>query len=143
MQVGGESSYFAKKRIGGRKHIQVRVQLSVLASARRFTYRLFNFLKQPCFRGITSMEWCSADPDLLLTCGKDTKLYLWNPNTGQFLAEVPYSARNWPNLVSIIDFESCFGGIEYRFVEDSRNKCGWVPRFVEELVKLGFNGSPR
>lgn len=31
-------------------------------------------------RGILSMAWSRADPDLLISCGKDNKLLCWNPN---------------------------------------------------------------
>jgi hypothetical protein len=48
-----------------------------------------------------SLCWCVADPDLLLTCAKDMHLFMWNPNTGQLLAEIPNAARNWPNQVSV------------------------------------------
>uniref|UniRef100_A0A914W660 Uncharacterized protein n=1 Tax=Plectus sambesii TaxID=2011161 RepID=A0A914W660_9BILA len=50
------------------------------------------------------MDWCPADPDLLVTGGKDHKLFLVNPNTGQFLAEIPYASRNWPHQVSWCDW---------------------------------------
>uniref|UniRef100_A0A914WG24 Uncharacterized protein n=1 Tax=Plectus sambesii TaxID=2011161 RepID=A0A914WG24_9BILA len=55
-------------------------------------------------RGIVAMDWCPADPDLLVTGGKDHKLFLVNPNTGQFLAEIPYASRNWPHQVSWCDW---------------------------------------
>jgi len=48
-------------------------------------------------RGIMAMSWCPADAELLLTCGKDQKLYLWNPLTGAFHTEIPNASRNWPN----------------------------------------------
>lgn len=34
-----------------------------------------------CFRGVLSVAWCNEDPDLLISCGKDNKLLVWNPNT--------------------------------------------------------------
>lgn len=33
------------------------------------------------FRGILSMSWCSEDPNLLISCGKDNRLLIWNPSS--------------------------------------------------------------
>ena len=33
--------------------------------------------------GIMSLAWCRQDPDLLLSCGKDDQMFLWNPNSPQ------------------------------------------------------------
>lgn len=33
------------------------------------------------FRGILSLSWCSEDPDLLISCGKDNRLLIWNPSS--------------------------------------------------------------
>jgi len=34
------------------------------------------------------MAWSRADPELLLTCGKDNKLLCWNPNAETATGEV-------------------------------------------------------
>lgn len=34
------------------------------------------------------MNWCAQDPDLLISCGKDSRSILWNPNTGTSVGEV-------------------------------------------------------
>nr|QYV43135.1 component of the coat protein complex II [Colaphellus bowringi] len=43
-------------------------------------------------RGVLSLAWCSEDPDLLVSCGKDNRIVCWNPNSnqqnGEVLAEV-------------------------------------------------------
>ena len=37
-----------------------------------------------CFyRGILAVAWSMADPELLLSCGKDAKILCSNPNTGE------------------------------------------------------------
>ena len=32
-------------------------------------------------RGVLSIAWCTHDPDLLLSCGKDNRILCWNPNS--------------------------------------------------------------
>ncbi|XP_057666336.1 protein transport protein Sec31A isoform X1 [Diorhabda carinulata] len=43
-------------------------------------------------RGILSLAWCTEDPDLLVSCGKDNRILCWNPNSnhqnGEVLAEI-------------------------------------------------------
>lgn len=36
-------------------------------------------------RGILAIAWSMADPELLLSCGKDAKILCSNPNTGEVL----------------------------------------------------------
>lgn len=43
--------------------------------------------------GILCVDWCSHDPDLLLSTGKDGVCFLWNPQTGELLGE-PFGADN-------------------------------------------------
>lgn len=45
-------------------------------------------------RGILAIAWSLADPELLLSCGKDNRILCWNPNT----AEV---SDSWDILTSI------------------------------------------
>ncbi|XP_028914821.1 protein transport protein Sec31A isoform X3 [Ornithorhynchus anatinus] len=40
-------------------------------------------------RGILAIAWSMADPELLLSCGKDAKILCCNPNTGEMLYELP------------------------------------------------------
>ncbi|KAJ1218742.1 hypothetical protein NDU88_006318, partial [Pleurodeles waltl] len=39
-------------------------------------------------RGILNIAWSMADPELLLSCGKDAKILCCNPNTGEVLYEL-------------------------------------------------------
>lgn len=39
-------------------------------------------------KGILSVSWCKQDPDLLLSCGKDNRTILWNPQSAEILGEV-------------------------------------------------------
>ena len=52
-------------------------------------------------KGILSVAWCKDDPDLLLSCGKDNRLMVWNPNSpaGEIVAELPTS-NQWSFDVS-------------------------------------------
>ncbi|EDV98408.1 protein transport protein Sec31A [Drosophila grimshawi] len=47
-------------------------------------------------RGVLGMSWCLQDPDLMVSCGKDNRIYCWNPNTkipeGEILSEVATTA---------------------------------------------------
>lgn len=44
-------------------------------------------------KGILSLAWCKDDSDLLLSCGKDNRILVWNPNSpqGEIVAELPTS----------------------------------------------------
>ncbi|XP_076803880.1 protein transport protein Sec31A-like isoform X2 [Clavelina lepadiformis] len=67
-------------------------------------------------KGVVSVAWCSRDPDLLLTCGKDNKIYCWNPNSSppevvhelethaQWCFDVQWCPRN-PNVISTGSFD--------------------------------------
>lgn len=45
-------------------------------------------------QGVLSLSWCQQDSDLLLSCGKDNRTLLWNPQTGDLLGEFP-EVTNW------------------------------------------------
>ena len=44
--------------------------------------------------GVLSLSWCPQDSDLLLSCGKDNRTMLWNPQTGQSYGDYPV-VTNW------------------------------------------------
>ena len=64
--------------------------------------------------GVLSLSWCSQDPDLLLSCGKDNRTILWNPQTGQPYGDYPV-VTNWtfqtkwnpqnPNMFATASFD--------------------------------------
>ncbi|XP_060134390.1 protein transport protein Sec31A isoform X11 [Zootoca vivipara] len=65
-------------------------------------------------RGILTIAWSMADPELLLSCGKDAKILCSNPNTGEVLYELPTSSQwcfdvQWcprnPALLSAASFD--------------------------------------
>lgn len=49
-------------------------------------------------RGVLALAWCPKDADMLVTCGKDNRTLIWNPNAdvpgGEVVAELPPS-MNW------------------------------------------------
>lgn len=45
-------------------------------------------------QGILSLSWCQQDSELLLSCGKDNRTLVWNPQTGERLGEFP-EVTNW------------------------------------------------
>jgi protein transport protein SEC31 len=49
-------------------------------------------------RGVLALAWCPKDADMLLSCGKDNRTLMWNPNAdvpgGEVVAELPPS-MNW------------------------------------------------
>ncbi|KAH6640761.1 hypothetical protein F5144DRAFT_561540 [Chaetomium tenue] len=65
-------------------------------------------------QGILSLSWCQQDPGLLISCGKDNRTLVWNPQTGERYGEFP-EATNWtfltrfnpgnPNLVATASFD--------------------------------------
>lgn len=44
--------------------------------------------------GVLSLSWCPQDNDLLLSCGKDNRTILWNPQTGEAYGDYPV-VTNW------------------------------------------------
>jgi len=65
-------------------------------------------------QGVLSLSWCQQDPDLMVSCGKDNRTILWNPQTGERYGEFPEST-NWtfltvfnphnPNLSATASFD--------------------------------------
>ncbi|XP_047425774.1 protein transport protein Sec31A isoform X7 [Mugil cephalus] len=66
-------------------------------------------------RGVLAIAWSLADPELLLSCGKDSRILCWNPNTAEVLYELPTSSQ-W-----------CFD-------------IQWCPRNPAVLSVAGFDG---
>nr|XP_049594264.1 protein transport protein Sec31A isoform X5 [Syngnathus scovelli] len=44
-------------------------------------------------RGVLAIAWSMADPELLLSCGKDSRILCWNPNTGEVVYELPAGSQ--------------------------------------------------
>lgn len=64
--------------------------------------------------GVLSLSWCVQDSDLLLSCGKDNRTILWDPQTGNAYGDYPV-VTNWtfqtrwnphnPNLFATASFD--------------------------------------
>ena len=64
--------------------------------------------------GVLSLSWCAKDSDLLLSCGKDNRTVLWNPQSGTAYGDYPV-VTNWtfqtrwnphnPNLFATASFD--------------------------------------
>ncbi|XP_055849140.1 protein transport protein Sec31A [Episyrphus balteatus] len=72
-------------------------------------------------RGVLGMSWCSKDSDMVVSCGKDNRIFCWNPNTnlpeGEILSEVAvtpqwYSDVQWcPRNPALIASSSLDGNV--------------------------------
>uniref|UniRef100_A0A8C3A8Q5 Protein transport protein Sec31A n=1 Tax=Cyclopterus lumpus TaxID=8103 RepID=A0A8C3A8Q5_CYCLU len=58
----------------------------------RFATSPFKILENHT-RGVLSINWSLADPELLLSCGKDNRILCWNPNTAEVVYELPTSSQ--------------------------------------------------
>ncbi|XP_069652604.1 protein transport protein Sec31B isoform X1 [Haliaeetus albicilla] len=44
-------------------------------------------------RGVLSISWCQADPELLLSSAKDNRILCWNPSVGEVVYELPIRSQ--------------------------------------------------
>ncbi|KAM6066676.1 protein transport protein Sec31B isoform 2-T2 [Chlamydotis macqueenii] len=44
-------------------------------------------------RGVLSVSWCQADPELLLSSAKDNRILCWNPSVGEVIYELPIRSQ--------------------------------------------------
>ena len=66
-------------------------------------------------RGVLAIAWSLADPELLLSCGKDNRILCWNPNTAEVSVCVCVVSlflawsltTNYSTLLIIIITETC------------------------------------
>ncbi|EFX06673.1 protein transport protein [Grosmannia clavigera kw1407] len=77
--------------------------------------------------GVLSLSWCQQDPDILLSCGKDNRTLVWNPQTGESYGELQ-QGTNWafltrfnpenPNLTATASFD---GKITVQTLQNTNN----------------------
>ncbi|KAJ9290220.1 hypothetical protein DTO027B5_1380 [Paecilomyces variotii] len=78
--------------------------------------------------GVLSLSWCTHDPDLLLSSGKDNRTLCWNPQTGVAYGEFPV-VTNWtfqtrwnphnPNFFATASFD---GRISVQTIQSTSNE---------------------
>jgi protein transport protein SEC31 len=75
-------------------------------------------------KGVLSVSWCPDDSNLLVSCGKDNRTLIWNPNSGEILGELPTSNNwmydvQWSKRPSILSTASFDGKISVLSLQDS------------------------
>jgi protein transport protein SEC31 len=94
-------------------------------------------------RGILSVSWCPDDSNLLVSCGKDGRTIIWNPNSGEkgeILGELPTHSTNWMYDVqwsrrpSILSAASLDGRIGVYSLQDS-SADDTTQSFGQEFIK--------
>lgn len=105
-------------------------------------------------KGILALSWCPDDSNLLLSCGKDNRCIVWNPNTGETLGELP-SAKSWMYDVqwsyrpSILSTASHDGSVIIHSLQDSsarviRDKGDFAEQIQQKPVKSSvFKTAPK
>ncbi|KAF2984347.1 hypothetical protein EK904_000735, partial [Melospiza melodia maxima] len=95
-------------------------------------------------RGILAIAWSMADPELLLSCGKDAKILCSNPNTGEVLYELPTNTQwcfdiQWcPRNPAVLSAASFDGRISvYSIMGGSAD--GLRQKQVDQVVKIVQN----
>lgn len=98
-------------------------------------------------RGILSVGWCSSDEDLLVSCGKDNRTILWNPQTGHSVGELSPST-NWtfdaqwcprnPNLIATASFDGQIGVHSLQSIENDETAAA-AAREHEQAAALDDN----
>ncbi|XP_030059374.1 protein transport protein Sec31B isoform X1 [Microcaecilia unicolor] len=65
-------------------------------------------------RGVLSVSWCRADPELLLSSAKDNRILCWNPCSGEVVYELPTRSQwcfdvqwcpRYPSVFSAASFD--------------------------------------
>lgn len=85
-------------------------------------------------KGILSLSWCKQDADLLLSCGKDSRTIVWNPQSGEAIGEVinfPLSYYNTSDLL----FNKLPAASNWAYQVE------WCPRDPNILATASFDGS--
>lgn len=58
-------------------------------------------------KGVLSLAWCQQDANLLVSCGKDCRTLVWNPNVGELVAEVNLLSERSQLLLTRSTLSAC------------------------------------
>nr|XP_033796841.1 protein transport protein Sec31B isoform X2 [Geotrypetes seraphini] len=100
-------------------------------------------------RGVLSISWCRADPELLLSSAKDNRILCWNPCSGEVVYELPTGSQwcfdvqwcpRYPSVFSAASFDgwinvySVMGG---NLDTHQQNQCDKISASFNNLDPFG------
>lgn len=57
-------------------------------------------------KGVLSLSWCKQDADLLVSCGKDNRTLVWNPQSCEVIGEMVSQRREMPRYRDALRVEA-------------------------------------
>ncbi|KAI0389197.1 WD40 repeat-like protein [Xylariaceae sp. FL0594] len=91
-------------------------------------------------QGVLSVSWCQQDGDILISCGKDNRTLVWNPQTGERYGEFPevtnwtFSTRFHPNNPNLSATASFDGKITIQTLQNTN------PTAVQSTAQTSLDG---
>ncbi|KAI1210601.1 uncharacterized protein F4807DRAFT_53308 [Annulohypoxylon truncatum] len=91
-------------------------------------------------QGVLSVSWCQQDGDILISCGKDNRTLVWNPQTGERYGEFPevtnwtFSTRFHPHNPSLSATASFDGKITIQTLQNTN------PSAVQSTTQSSLDG---
>ncbi|KAG9056927.1 protein transport protein S31 [Serendipita sp. 407] len=99
-------------------------------------------------KGILSLSWCKHDPDLLLSCGKDSRTIAWNPQSGDLIGELP-PASNWayqvewcprdPNILATASFDGAIGIHSIQSTNQDQAAAAPTPKATDDVFAPSYH----
>nr|CAD7574751.1 unnamed protein product [Timema californicum] len=94
-------------------------------------------------RGVLSVAWCGQDPDLLVSCGKENRILVWNPNsdapvnTGLF---PPYATNIQSNVIHMDSRTNGEVVCDLTTTNQWLFDVSWCPRNPALIASASFDG---
>ncbi|KAI7903232.1 uncharacterized protein BX663DRAFT_551537 [Cokeromyces recurvatus] len=101
-------------------------------------------------KGVLGISWCRQDSDLLMSCGKDCKTLIWNPNSGELLGELTQDSNytfqtEWcprnPDLLASASFDGKISVYSLQNSESEDNKAKTAETVNEDPFSAALNAS--